>query len=98
MHLCARSQLSKQSFLEILTVLLIEQHFKAIGFIVIKDLPDFVYRLPVCQLAVHETAGWTRREKGKWYLNKKDGRMRKVGVRGNENSETNRERAEKRVR
>lgn len=39
-----------------LTILSIEEHLVELGFIIIKGLSDFVYRLLVSEVAVHEAA------------------------------------------
>lgn len=39
-----------------LTILCIEQHLIELGLIVIKGLSDFVYRLLISQVTIHEAA------------------------------------------
>lgn len=44
-----------------LTVLSVQQHFKAVGLVVVERLPDFVDGLLVRELSVHETGKkWSR--------------------------------------
>lgn len=56
----------------ILTVLLIEQDFKAIGLIAVKSLSDFVYCLLVCQFTIHKTARGEVRRRGGRVKNRKE--------------------------
>lgn len=79
----------------ILTVLLIEQDFKAIGLIAVKSLSDFVYCLLVCQFTIHKTArGEVRRRGGRVKNRKEEGR----GGGGVEVQTGNREQERKRKR
>lgn len=45
-----------QDSMSILTILCVEQHLIEIRLVVIKGLLDFVYRLLVGQVTIHETA------------------------------------------